>query len=100
MIISSRGRVRQKNPGTPSLKNFWPRISSKESRITEPFGLGCRIHLQVMELVAVIALAWLMGITVLLGLCRAAARGDAALMAMRAERRRAPRLMPRRRSGC
>jgi hypothetical protein len=53
-----------------------------------------------MELVAVIALAWLMGITVLLGLCRAAARGDAALMAMRAERRRAPRLMPRRRSGC
>ena len=53
-----------------------------------------------MALVLVIALAWLMGITVLVGLCRAAARGDAALMAMRAERRRTPRLAPRRRTGC
>jgi hypothetical protein len=53
-----------------------------------------------MELALVIALAWLIGLTVLVGLCRAAARGDAALMEMRAERRRIPRLAPRRRTAC
>ena len=47
-----------------------------------------------------IALAWLVGVGLLLGLCRAAARGDAALMAMRAERRRTRRLAPRRRTAC
>ena len=53
-----------------------------------------------MELVLVIALAWLIGVSVLVGLCRAAARGDAALMAMRSQQSRTPRVAPRRRADC